>query len=874
MHLLRRDYIFFYNEGIVCYKATPVSPKKVVKRSINFKNEKTNVSPKIEKYKTNNISDPQITLVPPKPLNLFESLQEEKEEVPEEKKVNSKPKIRPQIVLNTLYSLVYPFTETGNTYVFPKKEEAEIKHENKKDDKQASNKTVKPSYKFRSDVNCYKCSDLNRLDKEDYIYTCPETISPHRTTDLLVNKHVIRKKRFIDDHYDLDQQHTSKAEVDRGIPLTYKIVREKTFIDDTVQRKRSYDRANVLDDYELTGYEDEIVELEPEPYNRDIVIKTRLDRIKSENNPTIVSIIKSLDNDPVFIDRLANYQKDDIERILSNEEISQVIESPNVLSSPESFSRQLSKFPSVKTVSGDSKTLENEAVSQHSTVAFDDPLEQKSSQNSNVPTTKSDDGASLVAKDSTQPPSSDVKSGDRSDHKVPFYPMPFAIRPILFPRKKQPLPLKLRIKEPINTSAVKSEETAGDPIKASDESPTDSGPNDTIASDENLTTSNVASESPEITDYQTSEPSSKEQDAIDTRKEDEVNESVEEPIEVEPVKPVKKLIPIKKPIVIEPVELPIEAEPAEPIEPPESVEEQTDTKPVEEVEAEPTEPVEEVKPVEPTEPVEEVKPVEPTEPVEEVKPTEIKPVEQVEEVKPVEEAKNETAIVPKAPGEVYINAKNKEVIRPLKNTKNNVLIKGFEATVFAVNSNKTATSALCTVMFNYNNDLLIIKSQNDVFEIKATDLTSEEIPTSPGSPILLKICLNNRASSAIVLQTYARKNLEILAGTIGWVKNSKSTKIHCIQSHQTLYYDISGDKEEFGDKAPRMNVRRSLFAGLKGNKRKERLSNGNGVNDNSAQGTGKTENTWLYKEEEKERSKKLFNRMKRRQKDRDVAKYY
>ncbi|UKK02123.2 hypothetical protein MACK_001478 [Theileria orientalis] len=706
MHLVRKDYIFFYDEGIVCYKATPVSSKKVVKRDLNYKNEGIIVSPKIEEYKTNYFNEHQISLVPHKPLNLFESLVKEKEDVLEEIKENSEPKIRPCIALNTLYSVVYPFTETGNTYVFPKKDESKAKNENKYDDIPTSNKKVGGLYKFPNDVNCNKCTGLNRFDKQDYIYTCPETISPNRTTDLLINKHILRKKHFIDDHYDLGQHYSSKAEGEREIPLTYKIVREKPFNDDTVERKVSDDKESVLNDYELTGYEDEVVEPEPEPKsdNRDILINTRLDKIRSDNNPTIISIIKSIEYDPVFIDRLANYQKPGIARILSNEEISEVIESPNVISSPESFNRQLSKLPSVKTVSSDSKTFENEVISQHQTRTFDDPLEQKLSEISSVPTVKSDSSTiplksqdsrlPLKSEDSTQPLSSDDKSDAGSEEKVPFFPIPVVIKPIKLLKKKSPEPLIPQI-EPISTPAVSSEETTGSSIKASEDSPIDSGLDDTIASDENLTTPIVASDSPEITDYETSEPTSQEPDVLDTKeeevidqeeeyekKESETHESVEEPMEVEQVEPDK-------------------------------------------------------------------------------------------EVKPVEETDNETAVVPKEPGEVYINAKNKEVIRPLKNTKNKVLINGFEATVFAVNSNKSATSALCTIMFNYENDVLIIKSATDAFEIKATDLTSEEIPTSPGQPILLKIALNNRLSSAIVLQTYSRRNLEILAGTIGWVKNSK-----------------------------------------------------------------------------------------------------
>ncbi|UKJ90343.1 hypothetical protein MACJ_001275 [Theileria orientalis] len=804
MHLVRKDYIFFYNDGVVCYKATPVSSKKVVKRDLNYKNERINISPTIDEHKTSYINEPQISLVPPKPLNLFESLQKEKEEIPKEINEDTGPKIRPCIALNTLYSLVYPFTETGNTYVFPKKEESGVKRENKHDDINTSNKTARGLYKFPRDANCNKCTPLDRFDKEDYIYTCPETISPHRTTDLLINKYVLRKKRFIDDHYDMGQQYTSNSEVEREIPLSYKVVREKTFSDDTVERKLSDDKESILDDYELTGYEDELVKPEPEPKsdNGDIVIKTRLDTIRSENNPTIISIIKSVEYDHLLIDRLFNYQKPGIARILSNEEISEVIESPNVISSPESFSRQLSKLPSVKTVSIDSKTFEKEVTPQHSTSSFDDPLEQKLSEIFNVPLVKSEDSTSPLDTDQTQPLSSDDQSDAGSEAKVPFYPIPIGIKPIQI-RKKPPEPL-ISDRELLSSPGVSSEEITGGSIRASNDSPIESVLECTIESDENLTTPIVSSEITEITDYETSEPTSQDHDVLDTKEEDELveqeeeyerkesepHESVEAPIEIEPVERTDEVNPFEKPIDEEQVEDPMEIEQIEPD----------------------------------------------------------------KEVKPVEEDDIETIIAPKEPGEVYINAKNKEVIRPLKNNKNNVLIRGFEATVFAVNANKSATSALCTILFNYDNDLLIIKSETDIFEIKATDLTSEEIPTSPGSPILLKISLNNRPSSAIVLQTYARRNLEILAGTIGWVKNR--------------------DKEEFGDKAPRMNVRRSLFGGLKGKKRKDRASNGNGGNDNNGQGTSTAEETWLSKEEEKGISKKLFNRIKRRQKARDAAKYF
>ncbi|AFZ79255.1 hypothetical protein BEWA_021020 [Theileria equi strain WA] len=110
-------------------------------------------------------------------------------------------------------------------------------------------------------------------------------------------------------------------------------------------------------------------------------------------------------------------------------------------------------------------------------------------------------------------------------------------------------------------------------------------------------------------------------------------------------------------------------------------------------------------------------------------------------------------------------------IRPLRHIRHKLLIDGFDATVYIINSSKRATSSLCTIMFDYDKDTLMIKSMNNLFEINATTLVSEEIPTVPNAPILLKLSVLNVKTSAVVIQSMNGRDLEILGGTIGWLEN-------------------------------------------------------------------------------------------------------
>ncbi|CDR96901.1 hypothetical protein, conserved [Babesia bigemina] len=106
--------------------------------------------------------------------------------------------------------------------------------------------------------------------------------------------------------------------------------------------------------------------------------------------------------------------------------------------------------------------------------------------------------------------------------------------------------------------------------------------------------------------------------------------------------------------------------------------------------------------------------------------------------------------------------------RPLRHLVDKQLKDGFSATVYIVTSKKNAISTLCTVRFDYEKDRLILETPANVFDIDATRVVAEEIPTLPGAPVLLKLTVHGKRSSAIVIQSTSERNLDVLGGTVGW----------------------------------------------------------------------------------------------------------
>ncbi|GBE58975.1 hypothetical protein BOVATA_004680 [Babesia ovata] len=107
--------------------------------------------------------------------------------------------------------------------------------------------------------------------------------------------------------------------------------------------------------------------------------------------------------------------------------------------------------------------------------------------------------------------------------------------------------------------------------------------------------------------------------------------------------------------------------------------------------------------------------------------------------------------------------------RPLRHLVDKQLKDGFSATVYIVTSKKNAISTLCTVKFDYEKDRLILETPANVFDIDASKVVAEEIPTLPGAPVLLKLTVYGKRSSAIVIQSTSERNLDVLGGTVGWV---------------------------------------------------------------------------------------------------------
>ncbi|EDO08160.1 hypothetical protein BBOV_III005990 [Babesia bovis T2Bo] len=106
--------------------------------------------------------------------------------------------------------------------------------------------------------------------------------------------------------------------------------------------------------------------------------------------------------------------------------------------------------------------------------------------------------------------------------------------------------------------------------------------------------------------------------------------------------------------------------------------------------------------------------------------------------------------------------------RPLRYLVDKQLKEGFKATVFIVTSKKNATSSLCTIKFDYEEDRLILETPSNVFDIDASKVVAEELPTATRSPGLLKLNIQGKKSSAVVIQCAQERNLNVLGGTIGW----------------------------------------------------------------------------------------------------------
>ncbi|GIX60660.1 uncharacterized protein BcabD6B2_00950 [Babesia caballi] len=106
--------------------------------------------------------------------------------------------------------------------------------------------------------------------------------------------------------------------------------------------------------------------------------------------------------------------------------------------------------------------------------------------------------------------------------------------------------------------------------------------------------------------------------------------------------------------------------------------------------------------------------------------------------------------------------------RPLRNLVDKQLKEGFTATVYIVQSKTNAQSTLSTIKYDYDADRLIIVTPNNEWNIDASRVVAEEIPSLPGAPILLKLTVKGKESSAVVIQSTCERNLNVLGGTVGW----------------------------------------------------------------------------------------------------------
>ncbi|XP_952356.1 uncharacterized protein TA12760 [Theileria annulata] len=137
----------------------------------------------------------------------------------------------------------------------------------------------------------------------------------------------------------------------------------------------------------------------------------------------------------------------------------------------------------------------------------------------------------------------------------------------------------------------------------------------------------------------------------------------------------------------------------------------------------------------------------------------------------------------------------RNVVRPLRNNRNDILIYGFEATAYIINTDRPSTSSDCTIFFDYENDKLIFKLENSVFDMCATDMYCEIIRKRRGNRAYLKIIMEDCVDSVIAIYCENTEYIEILGGTIGWANDRSKL-----------------DEKDKNSKKPQ--ARKSLFGGI------------------------------------------------------------
>eukprot|EP00375_Theileria_parva_P002251 XP_764929.1 hypothetical protein [Theileria parva strain Muguga] len=111
----------------------------------------------------------------------------------------------------------------------------------------------------------------------------------------------------------------------------------------------------------------------------------------------------------------------------------------------------------------------------------------------------------------------------------------------------------------------------------------------------------------------------------------------------------------------------------------------------------------------------------------------------------------------------------RNVVRPLKNNRYEILVNGFDATAYIVNTDKPSTSSHCKIFFDYDDDKLLFKLDQNIFDIFATDLYCEIIRNKRKKHTYLKVIMEDRIDAVIAIYCEKTEYIELLGGTIGWL---------------------------------------------------------------------------------------------------------
>ncbi|GFE53214.1 hypothetical protein BaOVIS_006180 [Babesia ovis] len=204
--------------------------------------------------------------------------------------------------------------------------------------------------------------------------------------------------------------------------------------------------------------------------------------------------------------------------------------------------------------------------------------------------------------------------------------------------------------------------------------------------------------------------------------------------------------------------------------------------------------------------------------------------------------------------------------RPLRHLVDKQLKEGFTATVYIITSKKNATSSLCTVKFNYENDRLILETPNNVFDIDASKVVAEEIPTLPGAPVLLKLTVHNKKSSAVVIQSTQERNLNVLGGTVGWANaivdqsGSNSQRRHRDKSGQAGLR-LEGSRQLSHGSSNNINVTDNRSSSSERKRKSESRSSDTTKSDNTVTSSPSEPNASDPSEDSTQQRRSLISRM-------------